>query len=100
MSLVTRKLVIGSSIVAILLLANFLMLGEWLDRVGVIGWAHSVRNEYLTGTTLAITVMLLVLLAAPGRSVSRQQSWTARCPVCDAALERRGRYCGVCGSRV
>ena len=96
MSIGSRKVVIASIIVAVLLLANAGTIVGWLYSVGVIPLAEYIRSEYITGTAIAITVALLVLL--PSRTV-----WAIcvrRCPVCDGLLLRRGKYCGECGSRV
>ena len=96
MSIGSRKFVVVSIIVVVLLLANAGAIVGWLYSVGVIPLAEHIRSEYVTGTAIAITVALLILL--PGRAV-----WAIcvrRCPVCDSLLLRRGRYCGECGSRV
>ena len=96
MSIGSRKFVVVSIIVVVLLLANASMIVGWLQGIGLIPLAQYIRSEYVTGTTIAIIVALLVLL--PSRVV-----WAVlvrRCPVCDGLLLRRGRYCGECGSRV
>jgi hypothetical protein len=100
MSLVTRKLIIDSLIVAILLLANFLIPGEWLDRVGVIGWAQWLRTEYITGAAIAVIVALLILLPETSRYTGRSRIDVYHCPVCDTQLAHPGRYCPTCGSRL
>ena len=100
MSLATRKLIIGSSIVAILLLGNFLVLGEWLDGVGVIGWAQWLRTKYITGAAIAVIVALLILLPETSRYVWRSRIDVYACPVCDTPIARPGRYCPTCGSRL
>ena len=95
-----RRLIVVTPIAAILLLTNFLVLGEWLDRSGVIGWARSVKTEYITGTAITVIVALLILLpstAAAGRSPLER---LRRCPVCDEGLRPGGRYCPACGSRI
>ncbi len=96
MSIGGRKLAVISAIVAVLLLANAGTIVAWLQGLGVIPLAECVRSEYLTGTAIVVILALLILL--PGRAV-----WAVlvrRCPVCDAALLRRGMYCAECGSRV
>lgn len=96
MSIGSRKLLVAGSIVAVLLLANVGAIVAWLQGLGVIPLAEYVRSEYLTGTAIVVILALLILL--PGRAV-----WAIcvrRCPVCEAVLLRRGRYCGKCGSRV
>ena len=96
MSIEKRKLLIVGIIVAVLALANTGAIVGWLQGSGLIPLAEYIRAEYVTGTAIAVIVALLVLL--PGRVV-----WAIcvrRCPVCDAALLRQGKYCAECGSRV
>jgi len=94
MVLRTRKLVVAGVIVAVLFLANALVIATWLDDSGVIGRMQSLRSEYLTGTALTIIVTLLFLLGSPVR-----KTLIRRCGVCDHFLFRPGRYCEACGSR-
>ncbi len=94
-----KKLVVVSAVVTVVLLTNFLVLADWLDRLGVVGWARFVREEYATGTAIAVIVALLILLPTSGRRVGGQRGWVRRCPVCEHELDGRGRYCAVCGSR-
>jgi hypothetical protein len=96
MSIGKRKLLVTGVIVAVLVLANAGAIVARMRSIGVIPLAEHLRSEYVTGTTIAVIVALLILL--PGRAV-----WAIsvrRCPVCDAVLLRRGSYCGECGSRV
>ena len=96
MSIGSRKLVVVGVIAAVLLLANVGTIVAWLRELGVLPLAEYLRAEYVTGTTIAVIVALLILL--PSRA-----AWAVaarRCPVCDAVLLRRGSYCGECGSRV
>ncbi len=99
MTIKMRRLVVVASVAAILLLANFLALGEWLDRTGVIGLARSVNAEYITGTAITVILALLILLPA-GLQGRVRRGWPCRCPVCDAVLRRGGRYCPACGSHI
>lgn len=90
-----RKLVVVGVIAAVLALANAGTIVTWLHGIGLIPLAESLRAEYITGTAIAVIVVLLILL--PGRA-----GWTMlvrRCPVCDCAMLRRGKYCAECGSR-
>jgi hypothetical protein len=96
MSIGIRKLLVVGTILAVLVLANVGTIVTWLTNSGLIPWAQHVRDEYLNGTAIAVIVALLILL--PSRVV-----WAVlvrRCPVCDAVVLRRGRYCPACGSRV
>jgi hypothetical protein len=99
MTLGTRKLVIAGVVAIVILLANFLVLARWLDSIGLIGWARGLKAEYLTGTTLTIIVVLLVLTASHTHGHERCLKPLQRCRVCDGVLDRPGRYCPACGSR-
>lgn len=95
MSIVERKLIVMGAIAAVLVLANVDTIVDWLEHAGLVPFAQHIRTEYVTGTAIAVIVALLILL--PSRMV-----WAVcarRCPVCDAALLRRCRYCAECGSR-
>ena len=96
MSIGSRKLLIAGVVVAVLLLANVSAIVAWLRELGLISLAEYLRAEYVTGTSIAVIVALLILL--PGRAVWALR--VRRCPVCDSALFRQGRYCAECGSRV
>jgi hypothetical protein len=100
MTLGTRKLVIAGAAATVILLANFVVLARWLDDIGLVGWARGVKAEYLTGTTLTIIVALFVLVVPHGHGRERCQRPTQRCRVCDGVLDRPGRYCPACGSRI
>ena len=47
MTIKMRRLIVVVPIASILLFANFLALGDWLHRAGVIGWARSIHAEYM-----------------------------------------------------
>ena len=100
MTIKMRRLIVIVPVAAILFLTNFLVLGEWLDRSGVIGLARSVRTEYVTGTAITVIVALLVLLPSAHESVRQTCRPFARCLVCDEGLRPGGRYCPACGSRI
>ena len=100
MTIKMRRLIVVVPVASVLLLANFLALGEWLESVGVVGWARTVNAEYITGTTIAVIAALLILLPSTPESARRTVPPIARCPVCDESLRLGGRYCPACGSRV
>ena len=100
MTIRMRRLIVVVPVASILLLANFLVLGEWLDRTGVIGWARSINAEYITGTAIAVIAALLILIPSTPERERRRYAPSPRCPVCDEGLRPRGRYCPACGSRV
>ncbi|MGD2109556.1 MAG: hypothetical protein PVI86_09210 [Phycisphaerae bacterium] len=96
MSIGSRKLFVAGAIAAIFAVANAGTIVGWLQDLGVIPLAQHIRSEYITGTAIAVIVALLLLL--PGRAVRAIS--VRRCPVCDAAMVRRGKYCAECGARV
>ena len=97
MTLGIRKLIVLVLVAALFLVANLMLVTNWLADKGVIDCAKYIHREYLTGTAITIIVVLLILLVAPrgeGRRLFR------RCPVCDHTLLGGGKYCGDCGSKV
>ena len=97
MTLGIRKLIVLSLVAGLFLMANFVLVANWLQDKGVIDWARYIHKEYLTGTAITIIVVLLILLVAP-RSEARRLF--RQCPVCDHTLLGSGRYCSDCGSHV
>ena len=101
MTIKMRRLIVIVPIASVLLLANFLALGEWLDSVGAIGWARSINAEYITGTAITVIAAFLILIPLTTTNKERRTcSPNPRCPVCDEGLRPGGRYCPACGSRV
>ncbi|MBN1491091.1 MAG: hypothetical protein JXA69_14345 [Phycisphaerae bacterium] len=100
MTLRRRKLIVLGIIAAVFLTANTLTLAGWLDEVGAIGLAVRFRSEFLTGTAITVIVTLLFLLISPDRVPVVGRLVIRHCPVSDHALDRQGRYCPECGSRV
>ena len=94
MTLTTRKWLVGSVVMAILVLAGVYSIVSWLDGLGLVRWAEAVRDEYLPGSTLTIVVALLVLVGAPTGCFAIR-----RCRVCQRVALRPGKYCSACGSR-
>jgi len=97
MTLGIRKLIVLVLAAAMFLVADLIFVANWLADKGVIDWAQGIRKEYLTGTAITIIVVLLILLASPGRGSLRL---SRRCPVCDHGLQGGARYCGDCGTKV
>jgi len=92
------KIIILATVAGILTIAGLPAITAMLYRLEVIPIAQLIRTEYLTGTTLAVILALLILLPSTyGLSVARRVD---RCPVCEHRLRLRGRYCPACGSRV
>jgi hypothetical protein len=100
MTLGMRKIIVAAVVAVILILANFLVLGHWLDNIGLIPWAQTLRERYVTGTAITIIVVLLVLIVPQSRTLIIRRGAQSRCRVCDSVLERPGRYCPTCGSRI
>lgn len=99
MTLTLRKLIVAGSVVTILLLANAVLIADWLARLGLVGLAQGVRQEYVTGTAITVIVVMLLVLTRP-ESTRTVAPPFRRCPVCDHELRREGSYCPECGSRV
>lgn len=97
MALGIRKLIVLGLVCGIFLMANAIMVANWLADKGVIDFAKHIRTEFLTGTAITIIVVLLILLVGARGTGS---GLLRRCPVCDHVLMGRGRYCGECGSKV
>ena len=97
MTLGIRKLIVLVLAGALFLMANLILVTNWLAEKGVIDWARYVHKEYLTGTAITIIVVLLILLVAPGGRLLRLGR---RCPVCDHMLLGGVKYCSDCGSKV
>ena len=100
MTLGIRKLIVLGLVGGVFLLGNALVLAHWLNEMGVIESAGRFRSEFLTGTAITIIVSLLVLLVPARQIVGDAASLIRRCPICDHALSRNGRYCSECGGRV
>ena len=100
MTLMSRKMIIILLIGAVFLLGNILVVANWIANTGIAEKANWIRHEFLTGTTIAIAVILLILLVSPKNSGNRVFGIGRRCPVCDHRLIGRGSYCSDCGSKV
>ena len=100
MSLTIRKTIVLGLIGVIFLLANILVVANWISDTGIAEKAGWVRREFLTGTAIAVILALLVLLVSPRTRSSRVVGFTRRCPVCDKRLIGDPSYCSECGSKV
>ena len=100
MSLGMRKVVVIGLVAGVLVMANALVIVGWLADRGLIDWAASIRREFLTGTAIAVIMVLLILLVPATRSGRSIWGLAKRCPVCDEPVSARARYCGECGGRV
>ena len=99
MSLGIRKIIVLSLIGLVFLAGNILVVTNWLVEKGVEEKATWIRQEFLTGTAIAVIITLLILLISPKGS-GRTVGLFRRCPVCDKRLMGSGNYCGECGSKV
>ena len=99
MSPASRKLIVLSLIAGVFLAGNILFIAQWLADKGVPETAHWIRQEFLTGTAIAVIIALLILLVSPKEN-QKASIWAKTCPVCDAQLYGSGPYCSACGSRV
>jgi hypothetical protein len=100
MSLTVRKVIVLGLIGTIFLMANILIVGNWLAEKGVAEKANWLRQEFLTGTAIAVILVLLILLVNPKSVTGKTVGFVRRCPVCDKILVTRGDYCSECGSKV
>ncbi len=98
MTLTIRKIIVLGLIGTIFLMANILVVANWLADKGLAEKASWLREEFLTGTAIAVIIALLVLLVNP--KSSRAVGFIRRCPVCDKRLIGNAKYCGECGSKV
>ena len=99
MSLTVRKVIVLGLIGMIFLMANILVVANWISDTGLAERAGWIRREFLTGTAIAVILVLLILLVSPKTS-GRAISFTRRCPVCDKRLIGNVNYCSECGSKV
>jgi len=101
MTLGLRKIILLGLIGCIFLMANVVVVANWLANSGVSQFAQTIKNNYLTGTAVTIIVALLILLVAPKKTGgSTIMSFVRRCPVCDHRLIGSANYCNDCGSKV
>ncbi len=101
MTLGLRKIILLGLIGCIFLMANVVVVANWLADSGVSQFAQTIKNNYLTGTAVTIIVALLILLVGPKKtSNSKIMSFVRRCPVCDHRLIGSHNYCGDCGRKV
>jgi hypothetical protein len=101
MTLGLRKIILLGLIGCVFLMANIVMVTNWLSNSGVSEFAQTIKNNYLTGTAVTIIVALLILLVGPKKaSSSKVMGFVRRCPVCDHRLIGKANYCGECGSKV
>jgi len=97
MSLMIRKIIVLGLIGAVFLVANVLVVAKWVAEQGLTEKANWLREEFLTGTAIAVIALLLILLVSPR---AKTGGLVRRCPVCDHVLLSRGSYCSGCGSKV
>ena len=100
MSLTIRKIVVLGLIGMVFLMANILLVANWIAETGIAEKAGWVRKEFLTGTAIAVIVALLILLVNPRNVSSKAVGLTQRCPVCDKRLIGNPSYCSECGSKI
>jgi hypothetical protein len=82
----------------IFLTANILVVSNWLAEKGLAEKANWLREEFLTGTAIAVIIALLILIV--NHKSSMAVGFVRRCPVCDKRLIGNPNYCGECGSKV
>ncbi len=97
MSLGIRKIIVILLIGLIFLAGNILLVANWLNEKGVSEKANWLRENFLTGTAIAVITALLILLVNPVRG---KLGFAHCCPVCDKRLLGNPNYCSECGSKV
>ena len=100
MSLTVRKIIVLGSIGIIFLVGNILIVANWISDTGIAEKAGWVRREFLTGTAVAVILVLLLLLVSPKCATGKAIGFTRTCPVCDKRLIGNPSYCSACGSKV
>ncbi len=100
MTLTIRKIIVLGLIGIVFLVGNILVVANWISDSGIAEKAGWVRREFLTGTAVAVILVLLILLVSPKNSAGKAIGFTRRCPVCDERLIGSPSYCGECGSKV
>ena len=100
MSLIVRKMIVLGLIGIIFLTANILIVANWISDTGIAEKAGWVSREFLTGTAVAVILVLLILLVSPKNAAGKAIGFTRRCPVCDKRLIGSPNYCAECGSKV
>jgi len=101
MTLGLRKIILLSLIGFVFLMANIVVVANWVSGSGVSEFAQNIKSNYFTGTAITIIAALLILLVSPkDTSGSKVAGLVRRCPVCDHVLLSRGSYCSECGSKI
>ena len=100
MSLAMRKIIVLGLIGFVFLAGNILFVANWLAEKGIEQKANWLREEFLTGTAIAVIIALLILLVNPRNASKRAISFNRRCPVCDKRLIENVNYCSECGSKL
>jgi hypothetical protein len=100
MSLTIRKIMVLGLIGIIFLTANILVVANWISDTRIAEKAGWVRREFLTGTAIAVILVLLILLVSPKNIPGKSIGFARRCPVCDKRLIGNVNYCSECGSKV
>ena len=99
MTLTLRKIILLAIIGGVFLMANIMVVANWLTDTKVPQFAAHLQNHYLTGTAITVIIALLILLAAP-KGDRKMFGISRTCPVCDKRLTDTGSYCSACGSKV
>jgi hypothetical protein len=83
MTLKVRKIIVVGVIAAIFMAGNILVIANW------------IRENFLTGTAIAVIIALLILLVNPGKIDG--DIGQRRCPICDKKMPGNPNYSGECG---
>ncbi|TVQ54150.1 MAG: hypothetical protein EA377_06285 [Phycisphaerales bacterium] len=61
-SMTHKKLIVFIAIASIFMISSIWTVAHWLEEIGLIAWAETIRAEFLTGTALAVIAVMLYLL--------------------------------------
>lgn len=76
MTLTIRKIIELGLIGTIFLMANILVVANWLAGKGLAEKANWLREEFLTGTAIAVVIALLILLVNPWNTAGKAIGFT------------------------
>lgn len=98
MTLTIRRIIVIALLAMVFMAANIVVIANWLADSGVEQKASYVKEQFLTGTALTVTLALLILLVSP-KNGRKTNGLSRTCPLCDKRLLGSGNYCSECGSK-
>jgi hypothetical protein len=80
--------------------ANILVIANWISDTGISERTDWLRKEFLTGTAVAVILVLLILLVGPRTVDGKAIGFARRCPVCEKRFVGDPSYCGEFGQKI